>query len=153
MSWRPGASTLLRIPKMHRPQALAKVERPHQVLASELHRSQSQATDNPSPACIGVRQVRVVSFSSAQRWPQPTGLREAASHPLTQEGSVGPTDVLQKHICKLLYPDDRQRAQKRKRLCSREDRHGCKALGAFHAITRGSLLGTVKISRLLMRNL
>lgn len=75
--------------------------------------------------------MRVVSFNSAQRWPQPTGLHEAASHPLTQDGSAASTDVLQKHICKLLCPDDGQRAQERKLLRAREDRHGSKAFGAF----------------------
>lgn len=75
---------------MNPSQAHTKVEWLHKVLASELLRSQKQATDNPSQACTGVRQVRVVSFSSAQRWPQPTGLHEAASYPLTQEGSAAP---------------------------------------------------------------
>lgn len=146
--WKPEASTPMRIPKMDRSQAHTEVEWSHKVLASELLRSENQATNNPSQACTGVRQVKVVCFSSAQRWPQPTGLHEAASYPLTQEGSAAPTDVLQKHICKLVCPDDGQRAQERRFLCAREDRHGSKAFGAFYALTRGSLLGTIKISRL-----
>lgn len=133
---------------MDQSEAHTEVEWSHKVLASELLRSQ-----NPSQACTEVRQVRVVSLSSAQRWPQPTGFHEAASHLLTQEGSAASTDVLQKHICKLVYPDDGQRAQERRFLCAREDRHGSKAFGAFCALTRGSLPGTIKISRLLMGNL
>lgn len=76
-------------------------ECPHKVLVSELPRSQGQAPDNPSQDGTEVAQT--------------TGLHG---------GSEDPTDVLQRHICRLVCPDDGQGVRERRLLCAREDTDG-----------------------------
>ena len=76
-------------------------ECPHKVLVSELPRSQGQAPNNPSQDGTEVAQT--------------AGLHG---------GSAEPTDVLQRHICGLVCPEDGKGIRERSLLCAREDTHG-----------------------------